>query len=202
MYARSWQVVALLAIGLNCGCSATKGKPFDPGLTNREFYLCCNMRFNLERAATDSNYARYISNQVYQEGPILEAGTRVKVVKVGESGIAFQPDAEAVPYTLAFRYGRKQQSASQYFRNILRETNPMDSVNDVSLTIATAIRAGRLVPGMTKEQALIARGYPPAHRTPSLDANEWIYYDTPGFVDRVVFSGGKLQSVTRGPAPQ
>jgi hypothetical protein len=107
-----------------------------------------------------------------------------------------------VGYTLAFRYGRKQQSASQYFRKILRDTNPMDSVKDVSATIAAGIRAGRLVPGMTKEQALIARGYPPAHRTPSLEANEWIYYDTPGFVDRVVFAAGKIQSVTRGPAPE
>lgn len=202
MYARWRQVMALVAIGLSSACSATKGKPFDPGLANREFYLCCNMGFNPERAATDSNYGRYMFHQNYQAGPMLPAGTRVKVVEVGASGIAFQPDAEAVVYTLAFKYGRQQQSASQYFRNILRETNPMDSVNDVSFTIATAIRAGRLVPGMTKEQALIARGYPPAHRTPSLDANEWIYFDTLGFVDRVVFAGGKIQSVSRGPASE
>src|SRR5436309_1534173 len=129
MDARSWQVTALVAIGLSSGCSATKGKPFDPGLANREFYLCCNMGFNPERAAADSNYGRYIFNKNYQAGPMLPAGTRVKVVEVGASGIAFQPDAETVAYTLAFSYGRKQQSPSQYFRNILRETNPMDSVN-------------------------------------------------------------------------
>ena len=68
--------------------------------------------------------------------------------------------------------------------------------------IADAMREGKLGQGMTKEQTLIARGYPPAHRTPSLEATEWIYYDTPGFVDRVVFADGKIQSVTRGPAPE
>jgi hypothetical protein len=118
------------------------------------------------------------------------------------NGIELVPEEGGPSYTIAFNYGRKQQSASQYFRYILRETNPMDTIRDASPTIAAAIRAGRLVQGMTKEQTLIARGYPPAHRTPSLEANEWIYYDTPGFVDRVVFADGKIQSVTRGPAPE
>jgi hypothetical protein len=30
----------------------------------------------------------------------------------------------------------------------------------------------------------------------------WIYFETPGFVDRVVFVDGKTESITRGPAPE
>jgi hypothetical protein len=35
-----------------------------------------------------------------------------------------------------------------------------------------------------------------------LDANEWIYYQTPGVVDRVVFVDDRIRSISRGPAPQ
>jgi len=43
---------------------------------------------------------------------------------------------------------------------------------------------------------------PPAHQTPNLKDNEWVYYDTPGFVERVVFADDKIQSINRGPAPE
>jgi hypothetical protein len=159
------------------GCSDMRGQPFDPTLTGGEFYLCCTVRFSPELRAADSNYGVYLYNRDYATpGPMLTAGTRVEVVKIGSSAVAF-------------------------FRNILLTSNPMDSIQDVSRRIADAIRDGQLIQGMTKQQALMARSYPPAHRTPSLEADEWIYYETPGFVDRVVFSDGKIQSITRGPAP-
>lgn len=40
-----------------------------------------------------------------------------------------------------------------------------------------------------------------ARRTPSVAADEWVSYQAPGFVDHVVFVGGKIQSITRAPAP-
>jgi hypothetical protein len=77
----------------------------------------------------------------------------------------------------------------------------MDAVRGAPRRIAEGIHDGRLVEGMSKEQALIARGYPPAHRTPNLEADEWLYYETPGFVDQVRFANGRIQSVSRGAAP-
>ena len=202
MSARACRLMALLTVGLVSGCSGMRGQPFNPTLVGQDFYLCCNLRFNPERRAADSNYGSYIYSSSYAAGgPVLAAGTRVRVVKVGSSAIEFQSD-DGQTYQLAFGYGRKQQTPAQYFQNILRTTNPMDAMKDVPRRIADAMREGRLVEGMTKEQTLIARGYPPAHQTPSLESNEWIYYDTPGFVDRVVFSDGKIHSVTRGPAPE
>lgn len=197
-----WQGVALVVCGvLLHGCSATRGKPFDPGLVGRQFYLCCHMAFNPRFEASDSNYGRYMAERrVYIAGPELEAGTRITVVAVGQSGIAFRPDGSDRTYTLTFGYGRDVLSPSAYFQGILRETNPMDSVQGVPKVIEAGIRQGRLVRGMTKDQTLLARGYPPAHRTPNLELDEWIYYDTPGFIDRVAFVDGKIESITRGPA--
>ncbi len=203
MRARVFRVLASMAIGWICGCSDMRGQPFNPGLTGGEYYLCCSTRFSPDLRATDANYGNY----AYREGsgvtgPILAAGTRVRVVKVGSSAIQFEPATGGSPYTLIFRYGKNQQTPDQYFRNILLPTDPTDALKEAPRGIVTAIQEGRLAEGMTREQALMARGYPPAHRTPNLDANEWIYYETPGFVDRVAFSDGKILSVTRGPAPE
>ncbi len=202
MKARLWHVGPLMALGLISGCSGTTGTPFDPSLLGQKYYLCCNMGFNPSLSAADSNYGQYlVGAHSYAAGPMLPAGTRVTVVKVGHSGIQFQPEGSEATYTLTFSYGQYEISAYQYFHGILRDTNPMESVKATG-PIAEGIEQGRLVNGMTKEEALIARGYPPAHQTPNLKANEWVYYDTPGFVDRVVFVDDKIQSITRGPAPE
>jgi len=202
MNARAGSLI-LLTLGFMSGCSGMSGKPFDATLAAQEFYLCCNTNFNLEFVASDANYGRYRSSQSgYAAGPLLAAGTRVRVTKVGGSAIAFQPLDSPTTYTMIFRYGGKVMPVGQYFQNILRDKNPLDAMRNAPRSIADGVREGRLIEGMTKEQALIARGYPPAHRTPSLDANEWIYYDTLGFVDRVEFADGKIHSVTRGPAPE
>jgi hypothetical protein len=203
MRAGMCRLLVLLLVALAFGCSGMRGQPFDPSLSGREFYLCCNIRFNPELRAADSNYGTYLYQRSYlASGPTLAAGTRVRVVKVGSSGVALEPLGGGGTYTIEFGYGRKQETPAQYFSKILRTTNPMDDMKDLSPQTAAAIREGRLVEGMTKAQALIARSYPPAHRTPSLEANEWIYYETPGKVDRVVFADGRIKSITLGPAPE
>jgi hypothetical protein len=163
-------------------------------------YLCCTTGFSRNFEAADSNYAQYmVGSHRYAAGSVLPAGTKVTVVDVGYRGVSFRPEGSETTYAITFSYGKNHLSTPQYFSNILRETNPMTAVsNDPSLV--AAIDQGRLMQGMTREQALLARGYPPAHRTPDLSSNEWIYYESPGFIDRVVFVDGKIQSITRADA--
>ena len=194
--------IASLGLALMSGCSTMQGQPFDPTLAGRAFYLCCNIAFKPDRVASDANYWKYRTDEGYKPSPLLAAGTRVRVAKVGESAVEFQPSDATTTYTVVFKYGRGHLSASQYFHNILRDENPVDAMQDVPPSIADAVREGRLVVGMTKAQTLIARGYPPAHRTPSLEATEWLYFDTPGFVDRVTFADDRIQSVILEPVPQ
>jgi len=189
----------LAALGSLGGCSVTRGAPFDPALVGQQKYLCCNMGFDVHYAASDANYGQYGVRTHYAK--VLAAGTKVTVTKVGASGIAFRAEGDPVEYTLLFAYGRNQLSANQYFADVLRDTNPTESEPPASGVIAIGLSEGQLVPGMTRAQALLTRGYPPAHQTTSLDANVWVYYETPHFVDRVVFVDGRIESITRGPAP-
>lgn len=54
------------------------------------------------------------------------------------------------------------------------------------------IKYGRLRKGMTKEEAILARGYPPVHRTYSTEDDRWIYQQNRFAVQTVVFADGKL----------
>lgn len=55
-----------------------------------------------------------------------------------------------------------------------------------------AIKSGRLSMGMTREIALMARGYPPATHTPSLDADTWKYQVNRFAVHTIVFRDGVI----------
>lgn len=154
------------------GCSAPGGRPFDPRLVGREDYLRRTTRFSPRFKAADSKRERSISgSHEYGAGPLLPAGTRVTVVQVGSSGIAFLPVDRDTTFRIEFSYGRKVMSPSAYFDKLLLESDPLDSLRGVSSSVLTAMHDGSLQSGMTTEQALMARGYPPAHRTPSLKAN-------------------------------
>jgi hypothetical protein len=172
--------------------------PFAPfaDLDGKDFYLCCNMRFNANREASDANYA-YPEVQGYT----LRAGTRVHVVHVHWNNITIQPEGDDHTFNIDFRFGTARQNGRQYFHKILVATDPTISLADAPRTVVNAVHEGLLIPGMTRDEALLARGYPPFHHTPGIEAHEWTYYTSPGFVHVVRFADGKIASIQRGAAP-
>jgi hypothetical protein len=58
--------------------------------------------------------------------------------------------------------------------------------------VATAVRNGDMRKGMTKELVLMARGYPPAHETPSIEGDRWVYWSSRFVKQTIVFSNGRL----------
>ena len=54
------------------------------------------------------------------------------------------------------------------------------------------IRVGRLRLGMTKEEAILARGYPPVHRTYSTEDDRWVYQQNRFVTQTILFADGKL----------
>jgi hypothetical protein len=58
--------------------------------------------------------------------------------------------------------------------------------------VAAAVRNGDMRKGMTKELVLLARGHPPAHETPSLDNDRWVYWSSRFVKQTIVFVNGRL----------
>jgi hypothetical protein len=61
--------------------------------------------------------------------------------------------------------------------------------------IREQIVAGAVSEGMTKYQVLLARGYPPGHRTPSLGGDTWLYWSSRRLRQSLTFKDGRLAGV-------
>ena len=58
--------------------------------------------------------------------------------------------------------------------------------------VASAVRNGEMRKGMTRELVLLARGHPPAHETPSLENDRWVYWSSRFVKQTIVFINGRL----------
>ena len=58
--------------------------------------------------------------------------------------------------------------------------------------LARAVSQGTLRLGMTKEQVIMTRGYPPRHKTPSIENDQWIYWSSRFVQLTLVFQDGVL----------
>lgn len=186
-------VILSILIGA-CGHHA----PRYPELANRQLYLCCNLWVSRRNTAGDANYSSYYAER---DGAMIPAGTRVAVLEDGENELKLSFQGMTEPFSFGYRYGRDVMPAGQYFRLLLLENNPRRSLDGAPPEVISAVNDGQLIPGMTKEQAIIARGYPPFHHTPGIQANEWLYYASPGFVDRVRFVDDRIEKIEREDAP-
>ena len=166
-----------------------------PELSNRWLFACCNLHFNKRFYASDANYS-------YAPDPIVvPAGTPVFVIDDNPAELHLLPEGQNQSLELTFKFGTSRMTADQYFHTVLLESDPREAMARTPSEVATAIQEGRLVEGMTKAQAVMARGYPPFHRTEGIEADTWTYYENADQVDVVQFVDGKLATVTRTDAP-
>jgi hypothetical protein len=114
--------------------------------------------------------------------------------------------------TLVYRHGRKVYPFEQYLDRIFL-TDPSRLTS--SAAVATSkkkgakaaapaankfekqIQQGIVEPGMTKQEVLMALGYPPAHRTPSIEQPIWTYWRNRWDVFMVYFDGDRVDRTGR-----
>jgi hypothetical protein len=182
-----------LALTLLLACGPARA-PLDYGLVGGTYFLCCTLHFDDDHEASDAGY-------FYEPGTTLPAGTPVQIVHEKDRRLTFQPIGTVDRYTLIFRFGRKAITAGEYFREVLLAADPRSELEHMSAENAEAVARGELRIGMTRAEAVCARGYPPRHRTSSLEADEWVYYQTRDTVWNVRFDGGVISEVTQAAAP-
>lgn len=67
------------------------------------------------------------------------------------------------------------------------------SLGNLSSKDLKGVKQGKALKGMSKQGVMTALGYPAAHRTPSLDENEWIYWANRFKTKAVIFNeSGKV----------
>jgi hypothetical protein len=191
-------LVLAAALPFVSGCPGPK---VESPLNGQFRYTCCNIRYE-KPEITDVNY---------QQGAIIPFGTRVQILEVRTNSVRFQPVGHP-EMTLVYRHGRKVYPFEQYLDRIflsdqprLAGSAPASASKSKKGKAAPApapkfehqIEQGLVEPGMTKAEVLMAIGYPPAHRTPSLESPIWTYWRNRWETFMVYFDGDRVDRIGR-----
>jgi hypothetical protein len=171
------RIACLAAIGL--ASNAAFGEDMPSG------YTCCNFHYEKDWIS-DANW-RYL--------PMIPAGAKIKVLDYGSNRASVEIDGK--PMRIGHDYGRREQKLQEFVQKLVVKSDPKARIAKYPDNVRAAIREGKVIRGMTREQVIISAGYPPTHRTPSLDASVWnmwatrtgryeIHFNGKGTVDKLV----------------
>jgi len=130
----------------------------------------------------------------YNVDSLIPVNTAVEVISVaGWGGLKFKLTDSGV--TLKLKNSRHSGlSNEEWARKHFGEHKV--NLGKFSKSERDAIASGAVRIGMSKSAVLVSRGYPPAHKTPSLDASGWLFWDTKWHKKQVNFdSSGKVSGI-------
>ena len=127
----------------------------------RAGYACCNMHYSKD----------WINDGNYAELPMIAAGTPVEVIKYGRHRAYVTIDGKQ--YGLGHDYGREQESLDAWVNKVVTNQDPRPRIASYPFAIQEAIRQGKVMIGMTREQCIVAVGYPLTSENANIDATTW-----------------------------
>jgi len=182
-------VGAVILSGL-LGCPATVPPEVLQKYQSKTLYTCCNIHHE-KNDINDANY--YV-------GTLLPLGTPAQVQGLGNRSATFS--AGGTTLTLTQSYGTAQESFEVYLDKILVSEDPKAKVATYPQAVQDAIRDARVEKGMTRDQVILSLGYPPTHKTASLNDRLWTYWYNRYVTFQVAFDeAGKVSNVVGGSAP-
>ena len=173
--------IALVAIILSFS-NLTNAADIWPAMITPEvgktYYTRYNFMFERGKHAT-TNYWR---------GELVPLNTEVTLVSVGGKKMVLDMDGVRVTFVNARKH--TQRGTEKIASELLSPTKiPLERLPE---ELREDILSGVMRLGMTKEQVLMTRGYPPRHKTSSIKANTWVYWSNKFVKRSLVFRKGKL----------
>lgn len=129
-------------------------------------FLCCNMRTDGKNWISDSNYLE-------EKSAVVPVGTPLKHDGFGRHRVHVQIDGKR--FSIGNDYSRDLK-LEDFARRYIVATDPRTRIAGFPPAIRNAIQEFKVAPGMTREQVLMALGYPMSSENPSLEAREWKYW--------------------------
>ncbi len=161
-------------------------KPGTPGAElPRQGFTCCNLHYSKD----------WINDGNYAELPMIPVGTPMELLSYGRNRAYVKIDGK--PMRLGHDYGRDQESLEAWVAKVVVADDPRPRIAGYSPAVQEAIRLGKVMVGMTREQAIVAVGYPMTSETFSLDAPVWkIWQSGSGEYALNFRSDGRIESIT------
>ena len=151
-------------------------------------YTLVNLRPDVKRARL------YATN--YQQAGFIPLCTEVMISKTSSKVITFTDLVTNKRYDYYYHRSAGEpfdKHLLKYFGKICNK----DKVAKLSKIDQEGIKTGVVKAGMSKEGVILAIGYPPMHRTPSLQSDQWTYWRNRWATMQVVFVDGKVSRVGR-----
>jgi len=129
-------------------------------------YTCCNLHYSGD----------WVSDLNYSADTRIPAGAPIKVVDYGRWRLITEVDGKKI--RIGLDYGRRQETLAQFARKLTVDKDLRFRIASFPSIVQDAIRAGKVLPGMSKEQVVIAVGFPARNETPSVDGAAWKLWHT------------------------
>lgn len=179
-------LVAVLLGGLVTSCASSVAPDVLQQWRSKTLYTCCNLHYENPAKISDANYF---------VGSTLPLGSSAIVQRLTDRYVTFSSGAQT--FTIRQEYGTNE-TAEQFAQKWLVEADPRERLATFPPAVRDAITDGRVEVGMTREQVLMALGYPPTHRTASLAMTTWTYWYNRWFSYQVQFNGAGVVTAVVG----
>jgi hypothetical protein len=113
----------------------------------------------------------------YKTGAMIPAGTEINNIKVKKEEILFTTVDDRKDYVVNFKAKfHPGKTADDYAKRMFSEKDFDQLTEGMSESEINGINDGVITVGMSKKAVIVAYGYPPEHKTPSLNDNIWTYW--------------------------
>ncbi|MEN8182679.1 MAG: hypothetical protein ABFS46_09105 [Myxococcota bacterium] len=170
----------LLVLAMACSGGAGQGAPdkLTPLIGADGVYTLVNLH------PDDVRSKLYAVN--YQQQGLIPMCTPVELVALKGNRLTF--NVLETGRTYAYDYHKAAvEPFPQHLERYFGPTCDEAAVSQLGPTDREGIKAGKAMRGMTKEGVIFAIGYPPPHRTPSLEDSRWLYWQARFKTMAVVF---------------
>jgi hypothetical protein len=179
------QAGILRDVMVSVGLSKPAPPPAGSQTLPRQGFACCDLHYQRD----------WINDGNYAELPMIPAGTPIEVLSYGSNRAYVKVDGK--PMRLGHDYGRDQESLETWVGKIVVNDDPRPRIAGYAPPIQAAIREGKVMLGMTREQAIESIGYPLTSENISLDAPTWrIWRSSHGEYDLNFGADGRIKSIT------
>lgn len=129
----------------------------------------------------------------YRKGPLVPINTAVTFVRASSGSISVKlPDGSTLKIENELGFSG-EDIVGIFKRTFGKEKVDLDKFPD---KIKQSILGGAIEPGMSKDAVIKSIGYPPKHKTPSLEGNQWRYWRNRFGTFIVNFEEGKVTGLT------
>jgi hypothetical protein len=151
-------------------------------------YTCCNLHYSGD----------WVSDLNYGSDTLIPAGSPIRIADYGRWHLITELDGKKI--RIGLDYGRKKETLAQFARKLTIDKDLRFRMASFPSSVQDAIRAGKVMPGMSKEQVVMAVGFPARHETPTVDAPSWRFWYTSRIQYTVQFDeSGRVKGVDVDP---